>query len=100
MRLVSLGVRNPCFLQQMRAGARLAFTRGIHSRVPKTSRQEPYSESTVWVMTISCCLFKLKSDNHEVEVRHVQSEIEIWKRSYDARSLNSEICKTGLKGET
>ena len=40
------------FLQQMRAGAWLAFTRGIHSRVPKTSRQEPYSESTVWVMTM------------------------------------------------
>ena len=51
MRVVNLGVRNRCFLQQMRAGARLAITRGTHSRVPKTCRQEPYSDCTVWVTT-------------------------------------------------
>ena len=50
MRVVNLGVRNHCVLQQMRAGARLGITRHTHSRVPKTSRQEPYSESTVWVI--------------------------------------------------
>ena len=50
MGVVNLGVRNHCTLQQMRAGARLGITRHTHSRVPKTSRQEPYSESTVWVI--------------------------------------------------
>ena len=52
MRVVNLGVRNHCVLQQISAGARLGLTRETHSRVPKTCRQEPYSESTVWVKTL------------------------------------------------
>ena len=50
MRVVNLGVRNHCVLQQIRADARLQHAQGITSRVAKTCRQEPYSLRTVWVI--------------------------------------------------
>ena len=46
-------MQKPLHLQQIRERARLAITQETHSRVPKTCRQEPYSERTVWVI----CMF-------------------------------------------